>query len=156
MSVILSSNGLSRVAVRLHAAGVGGLSLLIILVDVVQTIQRPTHGPDEAPDRGASPGALAASRYSASCRPDGCTPHASDGGVLHHPDGLVPLTRRRGCVFVTRVDCALGRDRRCRTWTISSRSRRSGRGLPSCRGGSHLLGGFGPRPVRDDDPSDDR
>src|SRR3989442_3243686 len=74
MSVILSSNGLSRVAVRLHAAGVGGLSLLIILVDVVQTIQRPTHGPDEAPDRGASPGALAASRYSASCRPDGCTP----------------------------------------------------------------------------------
>src|SRR5262249_14914511 len=106
---------------RLHAAGVGGLGLLVILVDVVQTIQGPADSPDEATDRGALSSALAAACYSASCRPDGCTSSASDGNVLDHLDGLVPLTRWRGCVFVTCVYCRLRWDRRCRTWTRSGR-----------------------------------
>src|SRR3989442_3243687 len=121
---------------------------------------RPYNVPPTAPTRppiaAPVPAPLPPPAIAPPAAPTAAPPHASDGGVLHHPDGLVPLTRRRGCVFVTRVDCALGRDRRCRTWTISSRSRRSGRGLHSCRRVSHLLGGFGPRPVRDDDPSDDR
>src|SRR5690348_6686367 len=149
-----SSNWLSRVAMRLHAAGVRGLGLLIILVDVVQAIQGPAHGPDETTDRGALPSAFAAACYSTSCCPNGCTSNASDGNVLHHLDGLIPLTRRRGCVLVTRLYCRLGWDRRCRTWA-RGRSRRSGRGLRSwCRVG-HLFDGFGPRPVRDDDTGDD-
>src|SRR5713101_134026 len=92
---------------RLHAARVGGLGLLVILMDVVQAIQRSTNGPNKPSDRRTRSGASAAARDGASCRADGRTPDASDSGVLHHPDGLVPLTRRRGCVFVTRLDCGL-------------------------------------------------
>src|SRR5262245_31747048 len=88
-------NRLSRVATRPHAAGIRGLGLLVVLVDVVQTIQGPADGPDETPDRGALPRALAAACYSAPCRPNRCASSASDGNVLHHLDSLVPLTRRR-------------------------------------------------------------
>ena len=61
-------------AMRLHAARVSRLGLLVILMDVVQAIQGPAHGPDETTDRGALPSALAAACYSAFCRPNGCTP----------------------------------------------------------------------------------
>ena len=98
-----SSNWLSRVAMRLHAASVGGLGLLVILVDVVQTIQSPAHSSDETTDRGALSSPLAATCYSASRRPNGRTSSASDGNVLYHFDGFVTLTRWRGCVFVTRI-----------------------------------------------------
>src|SRR5262249_8554892 len=129
---------------------------LSILVDVVQTIQCPPHRPDETTDRSASPSALAASRYSASCRTNGSTPSASTGGALRHLDGFAPLTRGRAGVFVTGVDGGWGWTRRCRTWSRCARSCRSGRWLHSAGRVGHLFDRFGPRPVRDNDSSDDR
>src|SRR6266852_6309780 len=101
---------------RLHAARVGSLGLLVILMDVVQAIQRPTHGPNKPSDRRTRSGASAASRDGASCGADGRTPDASDGGVLHHPDGLVPLTGRCRRILVTFLDGRLRRDCGGRVW----------------------------------------
>jgi uncharacterized protein (TIGR03790 family) len=61
---------LTGMAVRLHAARVGGLGLLVILVDVVQAIQRPAHRSNKPPNRRTRSGAPATARDGASCRSD--------------------------------------------------------------------------------------
>src|SRR5262249_32519708 len=98
-------------AACLHAAGVRGLRLLVVLVNVVETVERSAYGPDETTDRGPFARALAAACYRAAGRPDRCTANASDGDVLHHFDRFVALARRRRCVLVAGVYYRLRRDR---------------------------------------------
>src|SRR5439155_7297830 len=103
---------LARVALRLHAARVRFLVPLVVLLVLVETVERAAAGAHEAADRRALAGPLAAAGHRAARGSDRGTDDRTDRGVLHHLGRLVLLADLPGGVPVTRVDDVLRRPRR--------------------------------------------
>src|SRR5207237_7761567 len=84
---------LARVASRAHAARVRVAIVLVVLLVLVQPVERATARAHEAPDGRALAGPRAAAGDGATRRAEGCAGNRADGAVLDRVDRLVPLPR---------------------------------------------------------------
>src|SRR5207248_9624070 len=145
---------LSCVAPRAEATPVSGAVRLVVLLILVETVERPGAGADHAPDPSALAGALAASRDGAARRADRGAHDRADGRVLHRLRRLVTLAHLGRRVTVAGVDHVLRGDGGARA---HGRRRGHGRRLGGrAERARRILGRLGrlplaSGPVRDDD-----
>src|SRR2546426_191847 len=128
---------------RAHAARVRGPIALVVLLVLVETVERAAAGADDATDGRALAGALAAAGDRATRGTDRGADDRPDRAVLDDFHRLVLRAGLARRVLVARVDRALARR------GGRARHARGGRPLPRLLR-LFLLGGAGPpRPIRD-------
>src|SRR5215813_3191730 len=104
--IFIAAAPLRRIATRAHAARVRGAITLVVLLVLVESVERA------AADGRALARALAAAGDGATRGADRRAHDRADGAVLHDLHGLVPGARLARRVLVTGFDGARGRHRR--------------------------------------------
>src|SRR6266850_1322198 len=98
---------LARIASRAHAARVRVAIVLVVLLVLVQPVERAAAGTHEAADGRAFAGPGAAAGDGTTRRAERRARDRAYRAVLDRVNRLVPLSRLRGCVLIARlpVDC---------------------------------------------------